>query len=175
MSISKKIAQLEAQKKEILTQLETYSYDQLNRNYAENEWSLTQVISHIIESETGTGKYLNKKLKDVEVLKNTGLKNKMNSIMLGTALKSSKKFKAPKVVANPTNNLTYDELKTKWDENRQKLIETINLVPKEIHNKAIFKHPIAGPLNINQTIDFLVNHLTHHRHQIKKIAKELKN
>lgn len=173
MSVSKKINQLEELKKEYLDVLSKYSQEQLNLQFEEGEWSLSQVVHHIIGSETGTGKYIHQKLKEIDTQDSTGLKNKMNSIALATALKSSKKFKVPKVLGEPENGFTYEELKTSWDENRARLIETVNRIPEKEHKKVIFKHPVAGPFNISQTLDFLINHLVHHKHQLKKIDKQL--
>lgn len=173
MSLSNKLNQLEKLKNDWLSIAEKYNSEQITYKFDKNEWSLSQLITHIIGSEIGTGKYLNQKLKEIENLDKTGLKNKLNSITLNMALKSSKKFKVPKVLGEPENGATYEELKTSWDNSREKLNQTIKKIPKQYYNKAIFKHPIAGPLNINQTLDFLINHLKHHQSQISKIEKHL--
>lgn len=169
--LQKKHQELIDLKENWLNQIKSVSYDKLNIKPSEDKWSITQIISHIIESETGTNKYVNYKLKEVDSLKNTGLKNLINSKGLNTALKSDKKFKAPAVVSNPANDLDFDTLKNQWDKSREYLANTVNNFPKKALKKAIFKHPVAGPLNILQTFDFLINHIKHHQKQLDDLVK----
>ena len=154
-------------------QIKDLNTEQLNHKNSEDEWSITQVFSHIIESETGTNKYINYKLKDIDSLGNTGLKNILNSKGLNAALKSDKKFKAPTVVSNPANNLDYDTLFIQWNKSREYLANTVNDFPKKGTKKGIFKHPKVGYLNIVQTFNFLINHMKHHQAQLDRLKNNL--
>ena len=62
----------------------------------------------------------------------------------------------------------------KWGTIRSSLKEYIDKFPKEYLDKEIFKHPIAGWLNLLQTINFLQNHFDHHKLQILKRIEEYK-
>lgn len=169
--LAKKHQELIELKNAWLTQIKDIPAEKLNHKNSEDEWSLTQVFSHIIESETGTNKYINYKLKEIDSLANTGFKNMLNSMGLNSALKSNKKFKAPQVVSNPTNNLTYTEIKEQWDKSREYLAKTVSDYPSNAIKKAIFKHPKVGYLNILQTLDFLINHIKHHQKQLDRLIK----
>lgn len=157
-------------KEKWINQIKDLTPEKLNHKDSEQEWSITQVFSHIIESETGVNKYINYKLKDVDSLSNTGFKNIINSKGLNRALKSDKKFKAPKVVSNPTNDLDFETIKSNWDKSREYLANTVNSFPDKVLKKAIFKHPVVGYLNILQTFDFLINHLKHHQNQLDRLT-----
>jgi uncharacterized damage-inducible protein DinB len=169
--LQKKHKELIDLKESWFNQVKDLSTEQLNHKKHEEEWSITQVFSHIIESETGTNKYVNYKLKDLDSLANTGLKNMLNSKGLNVALKSDKKFKAPAVVSNPANDLDYTTLNNQWDKSREYLTNTVNDFPEDSLKKAIFKHPKAGYLNILQTFDFLINHMKHHQAQLDRLKK----
>jgi uncharacterized damage-inducible protein DinB len=171
--LEKKHQELISLKNEWLEWIKDISNEKLNHKNSENEWSITQVFTHIIESESGTNKYINYKLKEVDSLDKTSLKNSINSKGLNMALKSSKKFKAPKVVSNPINDLDFNTISEKWNKSREFLADTVSNFPKEAVGKAIFKHPKAGKFNINQTLDFLINHMKHHQMQIDRIKKTL--
>jgi uncharacterized damage-inducible protein DinB len=160
-------------KDEWLKSVKEISTEKLNHKKSEDEWSLTQVFTHIIDSETGINKYINYKLKEVDSLENTNLKNNINSKALNMALKSNKKFKAPKVVSAPINDLDFNTIQEQWNKSREFLAKTVSTFPKDATSKAIFKHPKAGYLNINQTLDFLINHIKHHQMQIDRIKNNL--
>ena len=157
----------------ILEDAKKMTQEELNFKPSEKEWSFSQVISHIIESETGTNKYVNKKIKDQNNLPKSGIRNYIASKALDYNMKSNRKFKTPKVLSEPINETSFIELKTKWDKSRSFLIETVENFPTDKLNKSIFKHPVAGNLNILQTLSFMTNHLKHHVHQLESIKLKL--
>ncbi len=173
MNIDKKIAQMEEMKNNMISSIKDYSYQQLNQQPNEKEWSIVQVISHLLDAEIGIEYYIDKRVAKINTLKKTGLKNLANSKLLNTVFKSKRKFKAPKAVSNPANNRSFEELSSEWDNSRIKLIQTLKSIPQKHYNKAIWKHPYAGELNTAQVIDFFTNHILHHQHQIKRIKKSL--
>ena len=161
-------------KGKILENAKKLSQEELNKKPSENEWSISQVVTHIINSETGVNKYINNKLKTPNKLPRTGIKNFFASKLLNNKLKSEQKLKIPKVLSQPNNGISFDELKENWDKSRLYLINTVENFPKDKMNKAIFKHPVAGKLSINQTLSFMINHLKHHVPQINNLTENLK-
>lgn len=174
MSLTKKLSNFEDSKSALLLLVQDINDKDLNTKINESEWSLTQVLTHIIESEVGISKYLYKKSKDLSSLPSTTVTSWIKSKFLNRFLKSDKKRKAPKVVSNPPNDFTFEELTQKWDEARSRLVNTINNLPKSAHSKAIFKHPVVGYLNIKQTVEFMTYHIDHHVYQVERIKGELK-
>lgn len=170
-----KYIELSELKNRILNNLVDFSEEELNYKPSEKEWSIAQVIEHLIESETGTNKYINYKLKNIEEQPKAGLKSYLSSKVLNKKLKSDEKFKVPSVLSEPETGKSYPELKEKWDKSRMYLIKTVENFPKGKSNKAIFKHPKAGLLNMSQTMNFLINHLHHHIPQIDALRIKLAN
>jgi len=160
-------------KNRILNNLVDYTEEELNYKPSENEWSISQVIEHLIESETGTNKYINYKLKNIEEQPRTGIRSFVSSKILNKKMKSNEKFKVPSILSEPIIGNGYSELKEKWDNSRMFLIKTVETFPKGKMKKAIFKHPVAGLLNINQTLFFLINHINHHIPQIDALRIKL--
>jgi len=136
-------------------------------------WSVSQVINHIIISEFGTTRYMSKKLLGLPDLPSTGVKNNFNAKALKIALKSNKKFKAPKVLPDP-NNDTKEITLNKWEKVRKGLMAILETMPPEATKKAIFKHPVAGYLNPEQTAGFLQTHVVHHTKQIDNLINAFK-
>jgi uncharacterized damage-inducible protein DinB len=168
-----KYIELSDLKNRILNNLVDYTEEELNFKPSENEWSISQVVEHLIESESGVNKYVNFKLKNIEEQPKAGIKSFLSSKVLNKKLKSNEKFKVPAVLSEPELGNDYSDLKEKWDNSRMFLIKTVETFPKRKMNKAIFNHPVAGLLNMNQTMLFLINHLHHHISQIDALRIKL--
>lgn len=130
---------------------------------------------HIIKSEQITLLALNKNLQSKDNLKKSGSVGIVRDILLSFALKSKIKFKAPPLVANIPEDYSFTDLMKKWETVRSTFNEYIDNFPNEYLDKEILKHPIAGWLNLAQTLNFLQNHFDHHKVQILKRVKEYKN
>lgn len=156
-------------KEQILNSVKGFSVDELNFKPSESEWSISQVIEHLIDSETGTNKYINYRLKNIHEQPSVGLANFLKSKVLNKKLKSNQKFKVPSILSEPEVGSDFKTLKEKWDKSRLYLIQSVENYPKEQLNKAVFKHPRAGLLSMNQTLAFMINHLNHHIPQIDRL------
>tara|TARA_B110001469_G_scaffold56117_1_gene54064 strand:+ start:779 stop:1315 length:537 start_codon:yes stop_codon:yes gene_type:complete len=168
-----KYIELSEIKNRILNNLVDYTAEELNFKPSENEWSISQVVEHLIESETGVNKYINFKLKNIKEQPKAGIRSFLNSKVLNKKLKSNEKFKVPTVLSEPELGNDYSDLKEKWDNSRMFLIKTVETFPKGKIKKAIFNHPVAGLLNMHQTMLFLINHLDHHIPQIDALRIKL--
>ncbi|MEN8929027.1 MAG: DinB family protein, partial [Flavobacteriales bacterium] len=162
-------------KNRVLNNLVDFSTEELNFKPTEDQWSIAQVLDHLIETETGTNKYVNYTLKTIDLQPRAGVKSYLGSKVLNKKLKSDEKFKVPSMFSEPEKGKSYAELKDKWDKSRIYLIQTVETFPKGKRRKAIFKHPKAGLLNMNQTLLFMINHIHHHIPQIDALRFKLAN
>ena len=86
-----KYIELSEIKNRILNNLVDYTAEELNFKPSENEWSISQVVEHLIESEAGVNKYINFKLKNIEEQPKAGIRSFLNSKVLNKKLKSNEK------------------------------------------------------------------------------------
>ena len=136
------------------------------------KWSIVQICFHVIKSEQLTVLVLNKNLQLKDDLKKSGFLGIIRDHSLRFALKSKIKFRAPAIVANPPETYDFQELMKKWETIRISLKTYLDNFPEKYLQKEINKHPIAGWLNLPQTLNFLQNHFDHHKLQIEKRIKE---
>jgi len=149
------------------------THEQLNAHPV-GKWSIAQVMSHLIASEHLSVKYLNKKMLGIHQAPNTGLFEELKMIVLIVSQRTPFiKFKAPKVLAENTHVYqTAEQLKEAWDKNRVELKEVIARFKDDQIKRKIYKHPIAGMLNIQQGLRFFCEHINHHTPQIKNLLKQ---
>jgi len=170
-----KYIELSNLKEQILLSIKDLSKEELSFKPSEKEWSISEVINHLIESETGTNKYVSYRLKNIHEQPSVGLANFIKSKVLNKKLKSNEKFKVPSVLPEPVQGDDFAVLKEKWDKSRIYLIQTVENYPKKQLNKAVFKHPRAGLLSMKQTLSFMINHLNHHIPQIDRLRFMIEN
>jgi uncharacterized damage-inducible protein DinB len=163
---------LEAQRNKLLSLITNLSNEQLNA-HPEGKWSAAQVISHLISSERLSVNYLNKKRLGIKEASDTGLKEELIMIVLKVSQRLPLKFKAPRVLAE--NTIIYQtagELKEAWVKTRDDLKETLRYFQEDQLKRKIYKHPIAGMLNIRQALQFFREHINHHTPQIKNLLRQ---
>ena len=157
----------------LLELVSTLNVNQLNKNTEADKWSCGQIMEHLQMSFGFTILYLNKKITQPELIPVAGFKSTLRYWLIKFVLISPIKIKAPKGVDNVPEVTTIEHIQQGVKKNLQALEEFINRYPVELNQKAIFKHPLAGRINLYQTIQFLNDHLMHHDRQIRQIISKL--
>lgn len=164
-------SEMELQKAAFLNQLDAWSESQ--RAYRLNDgWNALQIIEHLMTSEAGTLQYLMKKTQSgASALEPRTEREAASGKQLTAALKSTQKFQAPEVLHPPKGELDYEELKNNWRTLRRQWSEVLSSLSPEFQDRLVFRHPIAGMLDLEQTLSFIGAHIAHHRHQLERIER----
>ncbi|MBY0434086.1 MAG: DinB family protein [Cyclobacteriaceae bacterium] len=164
---------IEAQRKTLLSSLESVSEEQFNQTPGPGKWSLAQVLSHLISSEKLSLLYMQKKVQGIESLKDSGLLEEIKINLLKISQRTPAiKFRAPKVVVNNTKQFhDFVTVRNEWDKVRQDIYTFLDKVPAPLYKRKIYKHPLAGYLNAHQCLTFFGEHILHHTPQIRKLMR----
>lgn len=147
---------------------------ELRTRHPKEGWNMLQVMEHVITSEVGTLEYMKKKTQaPAAEIPVAGEESVAGSAQLSKALKSEGKWKKPDALPDPTGAQSFDNMLAYWENLREKYKGFLEDLDPAYYDRAIFKHPFSGRLNLYQTIEFLTNHLVHHGYQLKRICKEL--
>lgn len=80
------------------------------------------------------------------------------------------KFKAPKVVVDNTPPaMNKHELFAAWEQSRMELKNFLEGIGDAHVRKLIYKHPVAGRLDVRQALVFFGEHIRHHRPQLMRL------
>jgi hypothetical protein len=137
------------------------------------EWSMLQVMKHLIIAETGILHAIKKSLQRPQLNEN-GLIQKVSYLLTQTILRLPVKIKAPVQALIPDVETDYEKVVAEWDLLRAEWRDMLENFPPTLSTKNIFRHPIAGFFNIHQSIDFCCYHIKHHLQQIDRITEALK-
>jgi len=165
------LSELAASRGLLLAELDGMSPKQLAASQNES-WSAVQVIEHIMWSETGTLGYMKKKTSSGwEGLLLASEEENLKSSMLNNRLASDERYKAPAILPDPEGKKTLQELVNDWNLLREDIVKFVNDLDENFYDRLVFKQPIAGPLSLFQTLQFLNHHMRHHIPQIKRIKE----
>ncbi len=138
---------------------------------ADDKWSISQILTHLLTSERLSLSYMMKKSQAAPaMLEKTGLREDILFFIFELSQQIPVKYKAPKVVLeNTPEPLSFGDLVRQWEALRSEMLEFLNGLGPEKIDKKIYKHPIAGRLGVVHALRFMTLHLNHHRPQIKAI------
>lgn len=174
-TVKKKLDALNLSLRDLLTDLEGYSEDTLNKAPKEGAWSVFQIMNHLILAERKSIQYVQKKLSFDPKLKSAGITSKMSSLLVNTYLSSPMKVKAPEMISgdNLPSHSTFWEVTKAWKTDREALQKYLNELPEELFKKEIYKHPLGGRLSLEQMLSFFQKHYARHHKQIYRTLDQL--
>ena len=160
--------QLERQREELLGAIRQLDFQQHTRSI-NGKWSLNEILAHLITSERMSLSYLKKKSNAIHQVGDTGLFEEIKMLLLKMSQRIPLRYKAPKIVKQNTPQLSFAEIEKSWTELRVDLFNFIQTLDAAHTKRKIYKHPVAGRLNIKQAMAFFREHITHHLPQIKRL------
>lgn len=161
---------VEKRKDELIEIILSCSEEERNYKPDDKSWNMIEVAEHCHNIEKGVLFILNRNLKTLT--KSSGLKELVWSKILSLSLFLPIRYKAPKIQGIlPEGNLNLEKIITEWDSTRKKLEEYLDHFPDEKLGFLVFKHPLAGKLNLKQTLRFLHEHTAHHHIQLHRLKK----
>ena len=166
---------IEAFRNSIFAQISGLSEELINRQPQSNSWSVAQVLSHLMNAEQGSTRYVVKKIQYKDTLEKAGIGSSIRSAVLKYVLKAPIKYKASTVVADVPGYATREELEARWLQVRSDLNGLLESLEEDMLDKTIFKHPVGGRLTIYQALDFMAEHIEHHRKQVNRILQHVQN
>jgi uncharacterized damage-inducible protein DinB len=162
---------LRQQWEHLFVRLHALDDEQLNRPPQPDKWSVVQVLYHLIQSDRLITAYIKKKMISEGELARTDIRTWFRMLLLQMALRGPFKFKAPPMVAQVPDFETLAVIKSAWSQSDQDFQAMLEAFPPHLLSREIFRHPYSGHLNIQQTLDFMADHFSHHLKQVNRILE----
>ena len=163
------LGNLEARKARFVTTLEGFSPAQLDFRADPRAWTPVQVGHHVVLAEQRTADSI-KKHRGMRSGKRS-LRFQVGNALLWLVLKTGLRVKNPVPEAAPDDDIDLDQLLQAWDKARDDLEAVLSETKERGLEYAAFNHPIGGPFNVQQALEFLVAHLDHHLRQLDRIQQ----
>lgn len=167
--LQRRLERLEKTRADVVSRIEPFDRAKLNRPRGDGGWSALQVLHHVIAAESGTLRYISKKMLAGTKLPRAGLVSRLRQLALQAALVSPLRFRAPGVTADVPDEVDPAELLARWEETRGGWRKLLEEFPEEILDRLVFRHGLVGLMGLRDTLGFLQGHLDHHVRQVERL------
>jgi hypothetical protein len=135
------------------------------------DWSFCEIIHHLVLAE----KEMLRQIRYQDVARQEpNLRDWLGATAVRMAFQYGWRVRVPLASVVPEASLCYEETCAAWDKVRVELAAYLAEVTPQSCNKPIVRHPVAGRLNIEQTLDLLIyHHVNHHLRQVANNEKAL--
>lgn len=155
-------------REEILQSIAPLSDDQLNKVPEEGKWSIAQVLEHLYLMETNTVDAILETLSIDEYIPTT-------SKPIRNILDRTVKRVAPDDLTPSNKYQSFEEIKNKLENSRERLLKSIEGVSEEDLEQKSFIHRKYGLLSIRQWVSLIGYHEERHLKQIEEIKEIILN
>ena len=167
--------QLQQETLSLLKDVSTLSSASYHYSPGEGKWSISQILTHVLTAEGLSLNYIRKKSLGIKTLKNTGLAEEVKFWILRISQRIPLRYKAPGIVVqNTPAALSYGELVRQWELLREEMQIFLSAIDDQDVQKKVYKHPVVGMLNVMHGVQFLREHIIHHRPQIAGIIRQIR-
>ena len=162
-----KFEMYDSTRRALLDDLERLNDDQLRRKPGLNEWSILQIVQHMVLAEQGVMQYLPQP--EELIARKRGLRARIFYPVVLLILRWNIRVPVPSKRMVPDGNTSLSELRQQWDENMRWFRGYLDSLGPEDLKRAMFSHPVAGPLTGPQAGKLAQYHFDAHLRQIKKV------
>ena len=164
--LEQKFHAIEEQRLGLFDRLSRLDESSLRYHPGPESWSMLQVVAHLVLVEQIV-------LKTMQRGERPMVRRRwwhaigawIVSIVMGRGLR----VPAPSKKVVPIGDTPLTESKARWDEMRLQLRAFLETTTVESARCLGFRHPVAGPLDVPSSLDFVRTHFDHHMRQIARI------
>lgn len=171
MSLEDRIQEFEIKRNALLDELESLDTVALEARPFEGKWSVIEIVEHMVigEREVLAGLPDPKELRSYD----RSFKNKLMLKVVMFVLGNRIRVKVPSKTMIPKGGAKLGDLRAKWDENQAWFQEYVASNDEKGLRRAVFKHPVSGPIDVYQAVEMCHAHFDSHSDQIRKLLDEL--
>ena len=166
-SLTTAFQRLERQREEFLSPLRDLPVGKLEARPGPGQWSLLDVVQHLVLVDEGVTAYGEKKVNAPG--RPMTLTERLRLRLLSAAFRMPVRVKAPTPVVIPKETVPLGELEARWAAARSRMAALFDSLPEEKARAAFFRHAIVGMLDPAGLLAFLECHVAHHRRQVGRI------
>jgi uncharacterized damage-inducible protein DinB len=165
--LREKFERYDRTRRALLGDLANLNDDQLKRKPSPSEWSILQIVQHLVLAERDVMQYLPEPKELIH--RKRGLRARIFYVVVLLILRWNIRVPVPSKGMVPDGNTSLSELHQQWDENLRWFRGYLDSLEPEDLKRAVFSHPIAGPLAGPQAGTLAQYHFETHLRQIKKV------
>ena len=171
MTLDKQLQAFDDTRRRVLDELEALDPALLVAKPIAGKWSMIEIVEHLVLAERAVFKGLPAPSRLEEKHRDFG--NRVRYALVLFILTSGIPVRTPSNAMVPQGGRGLSELRRLWDESQQWLRSCIAHLGPGAGQKAVFEHPIAGPLTVSQAVRMGQVHVDGHVRQIRRLRRLL--
>ncbi len=169
MTPNDRLARIEHKRLALLTDVAALDEAALTAHPRPDKWSVREIIEHLVLAEEDVvGDF--SRLDALEA-QPRGIGNHVRFVIVLLVLRFKIPVKAPSRAMLPTGERALSELIARWDTHQRQMQAFVAGLDRAGARRAIFRHPIAGPISVSQALLMLDAHLDSHIRQIRRLVQ----
>jgi hypothetical protein len=171
MTLENRLQAFDDTRRGLLDEMEALSPALLVAKPIAGKWSMIEIVEHLVLAERAVFKGLPDPSRLVENRRDLGHRGRYLLVMF--ILTSSIRVRVPSPAMVPQGARGLAGLRRLWDESQRWLGSCIAHLGPGAGRKAVFEHPIAGPLTVSQAVRMGQVHVEGHVRQIRRLRRLL--
>ena len=158
---------LEERRHHLLAQIDGYSPEQQAFRPAPHAWAIRDVAHHLLLVEQGVLRALSSHQRPDPGRRT--VRDRVGALLVRLVFALGIRVKMPIKGLQPQGDPPLDEIRRQWQQARVAMAAFLEQVDSAQLRQSLLRHPVAGPLDLLQGLDFLGQHFDHHLRQIRRI------
>ncbi len=170
MRVERQIELLDGERLALLEWVEGLPLDRISRRPGAGKWSILEIVEHLVAAQRVV--FMDFPPLESLVARRPWLKQRFAYRAVWFVLRFKIRVKAPSPKMLPQGEKSLGELRTDWDRGLARIRSYAAEMGADGARRALFRHPIAGPISLTQAVALDRLHVADHRAQIERLAAE---
>ena len=166
--IQQRLRALDERRCALLDDVEALSADRLTARPLPGKWSILEIVEHLVLAERHVLRNLPEPSQLVE--RRRGLEARIRYPVVIFVLKYGIPVEVPSPRMVPSGRASLADLRCRWDESQRWLRSYVDGLGPDSFGRAVFEHPVTGPLTVAQAIRLDRLHVETHARQISRLV-----
>ncbi len=167
MTPTDRLRNIDSKRTTLLDRAASLEPSRLTAHPRPGKWSILEIIEHMVIAEEDV-------LGDFATLdrrehRPRGLRNRLLYRLVMFILTHDIPVRAPSRAMIPSGDRSLAELRARWEENHRLLRRYVEALDEAGTKRAVFRHPVTGPITVSQALHMLEVHLDRHTRQIRAL------
>lgn len=162
-------AQLEAQKRKLLSQIEGWSPARLRYRPSPGAWSAAEVFDHLVKTEE---EILAAAKQGLTAPHRIGIRDRLGTLFIQKVFQTDRKVKVPASAPQvlPDKSASLESVLGRWQSTRSDFAEFQDRLSSDQARSGLFRHPVCGWMGVSEIRAFFFVHMVHHGFQISRLS-----
>jgi hypothetical protein len=171
MKLDQRIRRLSDQRAALMNTLEAMPSSDLTARPLADKWSILEIVEHMVLAERAVLQGL--PAPSLLTARKRRLKHRFFYLVVLIVLKARIPVRVPSPAMVPRGDRSLSELRSLWDETHAWLEAYLAQLDSGDLRRAVFRHPVTGPLTLAQAMLLDQVHIDLHSRQIRRIQRLL--